>query len=69
MIDYNNFSPLLTIIIKLFKQFYKIIIKIKMFLISPLEQFQILPLIPIRFGNLDISMKILIKYKKFKNIK
>ena len=26
-----------------------------MFLISPLEQFQILPLIPIRFGNLDIS--------------
>ena len=26
-----------------------------MFLLSPLEQFQILPLIPIRFGNLDIS--------------
>jgi len=27
----------------------------KVFLFSPLEQFQILPLIPIRFGNFDIS--------------
>ena len=26
-----------------------------MFLLSPLEQFQILPLIPIRLGNFDIS--------------